>query len=233
MLRPPANSTAIHRALTPAAAAAAQLWRAFRNHTLPAKAEDGAAQTAADDHAASASAPAVGTAATATIAAAAVTAAAADEAGNSSSIRGGGGRGGGSCTCTCPPGRGFGVCFEMPAGTPPHDASCNVHLPQAAAFCPAVGVPKQCHDPPIPADEDCSKVGVRLPAAPLPRPPTQPSLRPPLSAGAPQRRRRQPEGLGWLAELQCGTPTTWTIVRHDGANHLGFIAVRSPSIKWS
>ena len=69
-----------------------------------------------------------------------------------------GGRGG-SCQCSCPPGRGFGYCFEMPEGTPPNDAGCNIVDTTAPLLCPDVGVPKQCHDPPIPEDVDCSAVG--------------------------------------------------------------------------
>jgi hypothetical protein len=70
--------------------------------------------------------------------------------------------GGGACQCSCPPGRGFGYCFEMPEGTPPNDASCDIVDATAQRFCPAVGVPKQCHNPSAAGDLDCKGVGENM-----------------------------------------------------------------------
>ena len=69
---------------------------------------------------------------------------------------------GGACQCSCPPGRGFGYCFEMPEGTPPNDASCDIVDATAPRFCPAVGVPKQCHNPSAAGDLDCKGVGENM-----------------------------------------------------------------------
>jgi hypothetical protein len=74
----------------------------------------------------------------------------------------GAGGGGGSCQCSCPPGRGFGFCFEMPSGTAPNDEACNIVDTTAPKFCPGVGVPKQCHDPPLESDLDCPAVGEHM-----------------------------------------------------------------------
>lgn len=70
----------------------------------------------------------------------------------------------GSCQCSCPPGRGFGYCFEMPeniSGTP-SDETCNIVDTTAPLYCPGVGVPKQCHDPPLESDLDCTAVGEHM-----------------------------------------------------------------------
>jgi len=61
----------------------------------------------------------------------------------------------GSCTCTCPPGEGFGKCFNVPAAEMKEDPatlkdgdSCSalvmLKLPPAYDWCPAVGYPTQC-----------------------------------------------------------------------------------------
>eukprot|EP00040_Diaphanoeca_grandis_P039718 m.259895 g.259895 ORF g.259895 m.259895 type:complete len:615 (+) comp38863_c0_seq1:70-1914(+) len=58
----------------------------------------------------------------------------------------------GSCTCTCPPGEGFGKCFNVPKAdvvTPPANGdscptSVEAKLPNAYDWCPAVGYPSQC-----------------------------------------------------------------------------------------
>lgn len=60
--------------------------------------------------------------------------------------------GGGSCSCKCPPGRGFGRCYDVPAGT----ATCASVVTKAADDCPSVGVPRQCAWPPVPSDWDCA-----------------------------------------------------------------------------
>eukprot|EP01047_Picozoa_sp_COSAG01_P008783 COSAG01_NODE_351_length_18449_cov_34.646886_10_plen_557_part_00 len=75
-----------------------------------------------------------------------------------------GGGGGGFCTCACPPGRGYGACFEMAASNPPKDCSAvgSTAASHPAAVCPALGVPKQCHSPPLPADTDCAAVGAHM-----------------------------------------------------------------------
>jgi len=59
---------------------------------------------------------------------------------------------GGSCTCKCPPGRGFGRCYDMPLGA----TTCAAVTTKAAADCPAVGIPRQCSWPPVESDWNCS-----------------------------------------------------------------------------
>ena len=48
--------------------------------------------------------------------------------------------GGGACYAYCPPGMGFGVCFDMPAGTPKGNCSSVTNL--AGAVCPSHGNPR-------------------------------------------------------------------------------------------
>jgi hypothetical protein len=83
---------------------------------------------------------------------------------NRTAASSGGGGGGGFCTCACPPGRGYGACFEMSASNPPNECSAvgSTAASHPAAVCPAVGVPKQCHSPPLPADTDCAAVGAHM-----------------------------------------------------------------------
>lgn len=61
----------------------------------------------------------------------------------------------GSCICTCPPGQGFGICFDgVPNNTRQTQYALGSHgrpVPQCTKFvgaapkyCPAVGVPRQC-----------------------------------------------------------------------------------------
>lgn len=61
----------------------------------------------------------------------------------------------GSCTCTCPPGQGFGVCFDgIPNASLSHRNAlggagkpapqCAHFISSAPKYCPAVGVPRQC-----------------------------------------------------------------------------------------
>ena len=64
--------------------------------------------------------------------------------------------GAGACYAYCPPGMGFGFCFNMPKGTPKGDCSSVAHL--APAVCPSHGAPRQCQSPSIPADWDCESV---------------------------------------------------------------------------
>lgn len=59
---------------------------------------------------------------------------------------------GGSCSCLCPPGNGWGYCYDMPRGV----TDCHEMLYKAADDCPALGVARQCHDPPEPEDTNCS-----------------------------------------------------------------------------
>ncbi len=71
----------------------------------------------------------------------------------------------GSCQCSCPPGRGFGYCFQMPElpkNVTPSDETCNIVDTTAPLYCPGVGVPKQCHDPPLESDLDCAAVGEHM-----------------------------------------------------------------------
>jgi hypothetical protein len=64
--------------------------------------------------------------------------------------------GAGACYAYCPPGMGFGFCFNMPKGTPKGDCSSVAHL--APAVCPSHGAPRQCQSPSVPADWDCASV---------------------------------------------------------------------------
>jgi len=59
---------------------------------------------------------------------------------------------GGSCSCLCPPGRGFGFCYDMPRGV----TDCSSMLGKAADDCPRMGVARQCHESVLPEDENCS-----------------------------------------------------------------------------
>lgn len=68
--------------------------------------------------------------------------------------------GGGSCTCLCPPGRGFGKCYNLPAGAPKN--SCDSVLRQAEPDCPTIGVARQCHTPSTAADLNCSAAGASM-----------------------------------------------------------------------
>jgi hypothetical protein len=71
----------------------------------------------------------------------------------------------GSCQCSCPPGRGFGYCFEMPEmpeNATLNDATCDIVDTTAPLLCPGVGVPKQCHNPPLESDLDCTAVGEHM-----------------------------------------------------------------------
>lgn len=63
---------------------------------------------------------------------------------------------GGSCYCSCPPGMGFGACFNMPSTAKQGD--CLAVSKRAAEVCPAHGMPRQCHNPPSPLDTDCQDV---------------------------------------------------------------------------
>lgn len=63
---------------------------------------------------------------------------------------------GGACYAYCPPMMGFGVCFNMPEGTPPNN--CSAVVPLAGAVCPAHGNPRQCQTPPIAEDTDCESI---------------------------------------------------------------------------
>jgi hypothetical protein len=66
------------------------------------------------------------------------------------------GGGGGACYAYCPPMMGFGVCFNMPQGTPP--GNCSAVVPLAGAVCPAHGNPRQCQTPPIAEDTACGTI---------------------------------------------------------------------------
>ena len=59
----------------------------------------------------------------------------------------------GSCRCQCPPGQGFGKCFDVPKTdvgiVPPKEGGdcplkVSLKLPKAYDWCPAVGYPVQC-----------------------------------------------------------------------------------------
>lgn len=59
----------------------------------------------------------------------------------------------GSCTCQCPPGQGFGKCFDVPKAdvgiVPPKEGGIcpfkvSRKLPKAYDWCPAIGYPVQC-----------------------------------------------------------------------------------------
>ena len=72
----------------------------------------------------------------------------------------------GSCTCLCPPGRGFGGCYDLDAAPPPGSSDaerCRPFQPLAPRDCPAVGIVRQCHTPArLPGDEDCAAAGAAM-----------------------------------------------------------------------
>eukprot|EP00930_Biecheleria_cincta_P013079 TRINITY_DN11845_c0_g1_i2.p1 TRINITY_DN11845_c0_g1~~TRINITY_DN11845_c0_g1_i2.p1 ORF type:complete len:962 (+),score=129.73 TRINITY_DN11845_c0_g1_i2:45-2888(+) len=55
----------------------------------------------------------------------------------------------GSCSCLCPPGRGFGFCYNGVG-------DCESVLQMASQDCPAMGVVRQCHSPAVAGDTNCS-----------------------------------------------------------------------------
>ena len=70
----------------------------------------------------------------------------------------------GSCSCACPPGRGFGGCYDLQS--PPRGSTdierCAAFLPLAPRDCPLVGVVRQCASPPMPRDADCATAGTAM-----------------------------------------------------------------------
>ena len=133
-----------------------QVWRAFRNATVKgmharSPGDEAAAAAHMADARRHAEAEAAGDAERD-----------ADRAKSDAKVEASDEAGGGACQCSCPPGRGFGFCFEMPAGTPKSDAGCAAVDATAPRFCPGVGVPKQCNDPPSAGDLDCKGVGENM-----------------------------------------------------------------------
>jgi hypothetical protein len=63
----------------------------------------------------------------------------------------------GSCSCLCPPGMGFGSCFNLPDGATP-EKDCSSVMQYGNAVCPAHGQPRQCHTPALPEDTNCTAV---------------------------------------------------------------------------